>query len=204
MLDLKQRFDTAFEAAVDTEPPHRDVSTRIAAGRRQVRRQRTGVVAGTLALAGVVGAGVHWADDGPAGRSGRVATEPSEVTSPDTSPDKSELDMEPFLVGPRTDQAKVEIAVSLKLDGRVLQTRADSLFDVEIIEQRQVEFGDRAGDGKEVIALARTGTGETRFLVITFRGDEAYFTFKKSDDFADLDAFEAWARENYVPPVDIR
>lgn len=59
MIDLKERFDSAF----DDEPAHRDISTRLSAGHRAVRRRRIGAGAGALAVVtALAGAGVAGSD----------------------------------------------------------------------------------------------------------------------------------------------
>lgn len=58
-MDLRDRFELAFEDAPEARAPHRPVDDRLRAGRSTVRRRRAGGVAGGIAAAAVIGA-VGW------------------------------------------------------------------------------------------------------------------------------------------------
>lgn len=294
MLDLKERFDTAF-ADADTEPAHRDVTDRITAGRRVIRRQRAAVVVGCASVVGVVGAASHLGvgvlGGQPDGVAGSVTSSPATPTALDSDGVIDRAENAPFQVGPagtievnpayqviaidddvvpldpsadraviaelvtpdgdhiyaffqtgpdfsggssddidaaptvrawyaamrasyrEADETRIHkymmispgsksqvaalVMLGLRLEDRVLEPSPDGLAETEIVEQRQVDLGERAGDGDEVVALVRAATGESRFVAITFDGNESYWTLKRPTGFADLDAFEAWAREKY-------
>lgn len=58
-MDLRERFEVAFEDAPEARAPHRSVDERLRAGRATVRRRRAAGVAGGVAAAAVIGA-VGW------------------------------------------------------------------------------------------------------------------------------------------------
>lgn len=58
-MDLRERFEVAFEDAPEVRAPHRPVDERLRAGRATVRRRRAAGVAGGIAAAAVIGA-VGW------------------------------------------------------------------------------------------------------------------------------------------------
>ena len=85
-MELRERFESAFEATPETRTPHRPLDDRLRAGRSTVRRRRAAGVAGGLAVTAVVG-GIAWslaeAEPDPTVVEAPYASEPGAPHDPD-------------------------------------------------------------------------------------------------------------------------
>lgn len=83
-MDLRERFDVAFDDAPQSRAPHRPLDERLHAGRASVRRRRAAGLAGGLAVAAAVGA-VGWqvVEPGPTVVEAPYAGSPGAPSDPD-------------------------------------------------------------------------------------------------------------------------
>ncbi len=127
-MELRDRFEIAFEATPETRTPHRPLDERLRAGRSTVRRRRAAIVAGGLAVTAVVG-GIAWtlAEEEPA---------PTVVETPYSSEPGAPHDPDwPVVEDPKATDVMItpEGEIAVPSGTRFIETISDPLSEADSI-----------------------------------------------------------------------